>query len=367
MSESNVQESVNQSSLRISELPQLDSVKNDSYLVVECKDGSNKQSFKIKYSALKNQIYDSLDDLYHLGSMAYCDKDDFAKLAHGHDYSDIRFFPSYGPNSNNPTYKNEICCDVYGTASISSYLAGTASTSKTVKICGPKAKQTIIDDTASLKLKLPGDLQMLAISQPFENYLTSYRKYSLIDINGKRNIDIMADTFDGYVIPNGTTYNCKASEFKDACKLYSTSKNENATSFTVPTLDKFFKCNPGVQTTNALSVVPFQTGISSHSHLSIINDAGSGSEGITKLSLEFGDFYQYSSATPNSIDPKKYAKSFLHGGNSDIASRSSIISVYGYHVDIDIGNFQSKTTQNPSEESYPNYNNVPVLLYIGGK
>jgi len=55
-----------------------------------------------------------------------------------------------------------------------------------------------------------GDLQFLALGQSFQTYLTAYRGYTLKEFNNGTltNIDINHSSFDGYVIPNGTTFSC---------------------------------------------------------------------------------------------------------------------------------------------------------------
>jgi len=80
-----------------------------------------------------------------------------------------------------------------------------------------------------------GDIQMFLIDN-FQYYLTNYRNYQLTDYSGKTNVNIDLDGFDGFVIPNGTTYYCQPSQFKKACEMFSRDRNPEATSFTVPDL-----------------------------------------------------------------------------------------------------------------------------------
>lgn len=47
--------------------------------------------------------------------------------------------------------------------------------------------------------------------------------------DGTQNVDISSPNFDGFVIPNGTTFSCGPSEFSEACKVFSQSKQQTAT------------------------------------------------------------------------------------------------------------------------------------------
>ena len=60
------------------------------------------------------------------GSAAKCDATVFAPFAHGHDYSDMWYFPSYGPNSKNSIAENRnpLCCMYDGKFKIVKYLPG---------------------------------------------------------------------------------------------------------------------------------------------------------------------------------------------------------------------------------------------------
>lgn len=98
---------------------------------------------------------------------------------------------------------------------------------------------------------------MVAANCPFEDYLIHYRRYSLKQYGDNWNIDIYSDSFDGYVIPNGTTFNCGQEDFKEACSIYAIGNDEMATSFTVPNLSSFVKGNPGCNLTSAMMHIDY--------------------------------------------------------------------------------------------------------------
>ena len=53
------------------------------------------------YSAFKEEVFKQFDANVGIKSMAYKQKEEYSKFAHGHNYTDFRFYPSYGPNSFN--------------------------------------------------------------------------------------------------------------------------------------------------------------------------------------------------------------------------------------------------------------------------
>ena len=86
------------SSKKISELPELKEVPDSAYLVFE----RGSSSYKISFSDFKNYVFSNISSELSLGTMAYKDSTEYSKFAHSHSYSDFWFFPSYGPQSNNP-------------------------------------------------------------------------------------------------------------------------------------------------------------------------------------------------------------------------------------------------------------------------
>ena len=193
----------------------------------------------------------------------------------------------------------------------------------------------------------------------FGHYLSSYRGYATKTYaNGNVNIDIYNESFDGWVVPNGTTFACGANDFKDACAVYSSSKSPTATSFTVPNLNTFISCNPGVQTTNAIEHRNGQCGLSSHCH-SLRTEY----DDSKKIKINVGSFKLYVSSTSD-----KQVLSFVHGGKtSSKSSKPSEISVDMIDVDATIGDATVKENIVDDIEEYPAHNTLPMLMYIGRK
>lgn len=245
---------IDASSMKISELSLLSEIPDDACFAIEVNRDGQHTTYKLPYRQLRDAALRQLSSMLQFGDMAYQDSGNYAYAAHGHDYSDFWFYPSYGPQSDNIMCKAAESCVAFGRFDIVKYLPGTnAHISNSISVCVPKSLQDTTDETLQYDPKSVGDLQMLAMSCTFEHYLTAYRGYVLKNYGGKQNIDISHSSFDGYVIPNGSTFTCKSSEFSAACELYATDgKGANSTSFTVPCLSTFIKGLADASSGNAL-------------------------------------------------------------------------------------------------------------------
>ena len=154
--------------LRISELPEASSLNIDDYLVF--------QKDTISYKIPISNFISVLQSNTHLKSSASCESTQFAPFAHGHDYTDFWFFPSY-PTSSSIDSRQISCC---GHFNVTKYLPGYEnSISSSLCIWQP------LDDNKSIYEKLSsyeryeiGDIQFVA-TYNFDNYLSNYRKYDI--------------------------------------------------------------------------------------------------------------------------------------------------------------------------------------------
>ena len=343
-------------SKKISELPEKDEVSPDAYLVFE----RGTTSYKISYENFRQYVVQNLSAYIGLGNMAFKDSNEYSKFSHSHNYSDFFFFPSYGPQSNNNEYKTPEQCQALGQFTIINYFPGeNISCVNNISVCMPSRKVISVDETLSYEPHLIGDIQMLGICCDFQTYLTAYRKYTLKNYGNKKNIDINDDSFDGFVIPNGTTFNCSRNDFQDACIAYSNTKDPFATSFTVPDINTFVKSNPGQTLNNAMQNIPYQNGLANHNHISSDGKQQiNGSYIVDPLNLPPITFYQFSSETGQFGIPQ-----FLHGGKGS-QSTPSYLSITGAKINA-IVNGLSCNTAGTNDESYPPYNSIPILIYIG--
>ena len=349
----NGDQEVDAGSVRISELPALSTVLSNAMFVFE----RGNASYKISYESLKNYIFNNLSAILDLGSIAYEDREKYAKFAHGHDYTDFWFFSSYGPNSKNDEYKDPAKCQTYGRFDIVKYLPSIDRKYETsISVCAPAFQTRHVDETLSYEAKMVGEIQPLAIYTTFEHYLVNYRKYQLIYVNGISNIDIYGNGFDGYVIPNGTTYNCGANDFKDACAKYA--GNPYATSFKVPTLTSFIKGNAGAQVNNAMQWNPYHNAMVNHNH------TVAGSSIVTNydaLNMNLQNFYQYSADNSG-----EYCTMFVHGGTGPKANKEVHLDLKHIKIEASLVNVNCANAGEESE-SYPSHCRIPILMYIGKK
>ena len=299
-----------------------------------------------------------------LGSAAMCNGIEFAPFAHGHDYSDIWYFSSYGPNSYNsdPSNRNPLCCVYDGKFTIVKYEPGVNKKSTyQISAWQPSKQEELRNELSVYNQHKVGDVQLLAVND-FYTYLTAYRGYSIVD----GNIDINASSFDGYVIPNGKEFICPSNKFYSACAAYSANKSRTATRFTVPNLtNTFFKCDPGLPTSQMtpLANVAGTVALPAHNHNGkMMSDGQTTTFTLKNLSFEVrgtnvGAQYQ------NAIH---YSPGGTSGKNTSVDDY--VNGVYPQIQTINLTCNASEVTCHDSgdnEEAYPDYVNIQMLLYIG--
>lgn len=174
--------------------------------------------------------------------------------------------------------------------------------------------------------------------------------------DGTENIDIHSKNFNGYVIPNGTTFTCEIDEFQDACEKFSSSKQKSATSFTVPSLQNFPRLNPNVDSrldSNELSVVLYKNILPSHTH-KVIGD----SENPNKYTLSNIKLTYPGSNAGSKPDMVHIMKTI----NGTLPFKIKEVSL-SYTLNCDVVSSDSSL----DVESYPSHIKIPSLIYIGQK
>ena len=240
---------ISESSKKLSEIDVVSSLADNDMLVLE----RGTESYNISYSTFKHYFFDEMTKLLNIGSIASCDQSEYAKFAHYHDYTDLWFFPSYGPNAAKSVEPIESCY-MTGKFNITKYYPGYDKKShNTISVYIPNGNDTLDNQLTSYSSYSIGDIKLIDTGKmPLSTYLSVVYGAKLTPDN--LNVDIHSDKFDGFVVPNGFTFECSQSEFKDACKYFSANKQNTATSFTVPVLNSFFKLNPGLRSTNPLTL-----------------------------------------------------------------------------------------------------------------
>lgn len=356
--------------LRISELTELSSLNDDDYLVLQQNSNAGKQSYKIKFMDFKSQFQSKFKDI-GVKSAAYCNAAQFSPFAHGHDYSDIWYFPSYGPDSQNIDKDNGT---QIGKFNVITYGPGIDnSTITSIDAWQPQFQHQLINEISAYNkncMHKVGDLQLLAVKN-FYTYLTSYRKYNIINSN----IDINPSNdyvFDGFVIPNGQTFSCAYDKFKSACKMYSSSHNENATSFTVPDLtNTFFKCDPGLPASQMqpLAKVASTNGLPAHTHGSKAMSSNP-SQTLELPPIQFTVRGTHNAHGTSRIQFKNSVHYSTPGMKASLATsfvNSDQVSprLMDFSLTCDMGAAPSCSSTGDSGEVYPSHAYVQLLLYIG--
>lgn len=359
--------------LRISDLDELSTLSDNDLLVLQ----SNNTSYKMSFNDFKRELKDKIESSFKVTSTISCEMMQFAPFAHGHNYTDMWFFPSY-------TSANGNYC---GSFNIVKHLPGNGlSNMHELSVWQPKnlgTNDNVVETSSSSNYHV-GDIQFIASSN-FKTYLTAYRGYTI----NNSNIDISLSSFDGFVIPNGATFTCQANEFQDACRAYSPSHDPYATSFTVPNLSNmFFKCDPGLPlaSTRPLSVTTYHNALSNHTH-TIIQNGDALSIEITNLSPVMKKSYKvqkipstyYNMSFDNQEMKNRlsnhYENCFFPGYSAKASKQMTNRPLISPQIQPNIQSITLNCSVNGIEcqpagddaESYPTYINVQALLYIGKK
>lgn len=174
--------------------------------------------------------------------------------------------------------------------------------------------------------------------------------------DGTENVDIHSENFNGYVIPNGTTFTCEIDEFQDACEKFSSSKQKSATSFTVPVLRDFPRLNPNIDSglnSNELSVVPYENILPSHTHKVTGDVANPNKYMLSNITLT------YPGSDAGLLPDRVHVKNDINGTLPFKIKNISLSCTLNCDV--------VSSDHNLDVESYPTHIKIPSLIYIGQK
>lgn len=308
----------------------------------------------------KKNVFDRLTARLNLKSAAFLGKDDLSLFAHGHNFSDVDFFPSYGPQSDNGVYNLVESCDFLGNIDIKKFGFGESSISNSISVYIKKYTETIRDEAAKYKRFEVGQLEFFG-AQNMRTYLTNILGQSIISYNGRENIDIFSENFRGFVVPNNTTFTCARNEFREACRIFA--GNPDATSFTVPRLDGFFRANNNTDSTldnNEIQSVGFFNALADHGH-SMPNTTAGGAQTVTvKLPNLLIQSAADQSATNNVFESHNVSTSVC---NCWVPIKITNLTITSTSINnLQCGNAIGATVD---QEAYPPYIEIPALIYIG--
>lgn len=355
---------IDESSRKLSELDQLSSIGENDYIVLE----RGSKSFKMSYKDFKKNVFQEISSRLGLGTISAEDPVEYAKFDHGHPYTDFWYFSSYGPQSEDPSYR-------IGTFNVDTYGPGqNVSTHTNIPAYAPKYKQVFEDQTQQYTPYGLGQIIFINSGKKiFQTYLHDMWNLDIVDYSGIKNIDINSSNIPNgtecFAIPNGATLTCNPNEFKDACRMFA--GNENATSFTVPDIDMFLKCT--LSQNDSFKKQQYKNVLIGHNHS---DESGSSSYEYTKdkpFKFNAGKFWVRTSDT----QPTVYKSGYMHWGGAYLDSANKrqadpkpkshpVLTIKKLDINIDIKR-ATIAYAGKDEESYPDYFDLQALMYIGRK
>ena len=372
-------------------------LKNDLYLIsIHPKELStvpelSAQSRKTSYETLSSRLVrDLLADL-KLKSMAFEWRHNYAISSHRHDtmYSKVEFtansnyqFPGDATTNSSGLNKNDISTlgylaistdyipgnqeDVYEDANKNPSQARISSCQYNINM--PKIVVPLPPKPAIGTLRFIGmpTISRLISSQQLTTQDSS-NAINPYDSNNK-----IRKEFDGWVFPGQTLSNYNH-EFDDADWLFNGKLNR--TSFTVPALTNFIKCNPGLLD-DGMEYHSYRNVCPPHSHT--LNGMTFDVESLSLVSVllpfnnpisthGIGQVFQYDTETDGL--PSFNSSSICHW-HSD-----SPENIYQVDIDVDLSRMHIPKIEfgNPtnttatSTESHPPFTFIPVMVYVGGE
>lgn len=316
---------------KISELSTVSELLSNDIFVVSTPAEEKSSSYSsnvLTLDEISKQLCTDLSNHFGLKSMAFEEKWNYAKNGHIHDYTKIQIESPY-ENLKADRSKTILKID----------LNGTARYIKMPKVEFPTFPEPEI-----------GELKFLAncgvkLSRHFSKNSDGVFSFT------------STDRFDGWVYPDGSTF--KSSDFPSASEIYGTSES---TTFRVPDLRTFFKCNNGSLKNDSLKHNDYVISVPPHVH-KVTSD---GNE-LNNTEIE-ADVDVLTWATGDGKHPT------VHRGDGPINGKG----VRGIDVKIDTSKFNGSASSVedpidddrnliPQEEPYPTHDVIPVLIYIGRK
>lgn len=298
----------------VTELPLTSEISVDDYLIgssplTKNKRNKNFQSVRINEDVIRQDIQDYVLDKLKLGSMAFCDKDEYSKYDHIH--------PEY----------SKLCA-------ITQIYEQGPDTSLAF---------SIINDGNITDIYVPNPLSSETSNVIGEiKFVASKNKYE-IDIN---DVD-----FDGWVYPDGKSY--KLDDFKQSTELKQVFENDGI-SFKVPNIDQFIRTNSTPYENVTKTQIQSHNVLKEHYHS--LNIKPSGTVNVEfKYDISQGYDYPYSGDRSHAGQTSEKGKLDV-----EIPIRLSITKATPDNGFI-------STQERIGDESVPSHNLLPILIYIGLK
>ena len=193
---------------------------------------------------------------------------------------------------------------------------------------------------------------------------TSTDEASPLYISSYSNTTLIADnsTSGWWCYCNGQTISCGREDFMDACQFFG--GNSHLQSFTVPCLSNFIVPNPRKDLDDPMKLVPFQNGLSSHSHQIIQPEQSETYSLKGQIIINADTFGTYGNESASSL---KYIHSGGEKKNSDDGSYMRRITVELASSQINLSTSGGETLEVGDDiESKPDSNSLVAIVYLGG-
>jgi hypothetical protein len=307
---------------RISELERRKQADDGDFLVISRNYNPKKEahfSKKVSFGSFVDSVNATVSANLMVSSMAFEDKDDYARKNHGHEeYSNVRVY--LRDEDPSLTY-----LDV--------------------------ATLTVSDADGEIK-----DYVVKSPVQSVEKLIEKPRigELKFLAVPSLGNIDIDSENFDGWVYPDGSEF--QKSRFLEAWEMFK--ESDSSTTFRVPNLSAFFKPNPEPTQVGTTRTEGKTEGIPAHTH-------GIRKDSFEELDVKL-DVSTQIPVTPN--DDETGGSNSIHSGSKQM--NNSYLTQDQYELVVGSINITSATgelqVQSDSSETYPNHNLIPVMIYIGG-
>lgn len=297
----------------------------DLFLVSQLDVGQEQYvSRAIDYGQVVSCLADDFEGSLGLGTMAYEEKWEYSKVDHQHEgrYTKVAVTEACPSGES-------LCC----LAVVSVGLPGAEA----------------LDGCSQYRLMCP-NIQMPDPPEPEIGTLRFvYARSAMAAV-----ADINADDFDGWVYPDGSTYQVDDTQrFSKALAVFGSGRN----AITVPDVGGFFKAVGS--SVSSFARVPARYGVAKHSHqVDSVRLSGD---------LKVKDGFKFDTYTNKTEGVQKGM--FVNQVHWGAATETPGVADIGFNIDLSQVQFQGLSCQYEGQESgsyAPKHVTMPVMIYVGG-
>jgi len=342
-------------SLPTSRLPDADALARGDRFLVARRTGPYDDGFRLAYEQLSARVAADVKAALALGSMAYREEYQYARVNHSHPYHKVRAVPCLSfedvvaqyPESQRASLRPRQIDEYMGTATVYDRADDGSYAPFEYDFYSNRYNEH------GYQQPVVGELRMFACD------LTASYSRSVAPADRAENKMYYDEANDGFwAVPAGQTIEVAPGEFRDACMLYGATKSAADTSMTMPKLDYFVKLSPSSDGKTALARAEWQNGLPAHSDHKVDNSSFSSG----KITLE-ADMTIKTTKLAQGRGGKVHS-----GGNAKISGPTRQLSaeVSMQEIKSQDGN-TGVSPESLDVETRPNHVKLPALVYLGRK